>query len=68
MRFPQDNRRSLQQALIGFGEGFDAKPSAADDARQDPAVRGLTGGAGDQQDAATSAAVAARHGDRLRVR
>ena len=41
--FPQDNRTRLQQALIGFGEALDSKPSAADNARQDPAVRGLTG-------------------------
>jgi phospholipid/cholesterol/gamma-HCH transport system substrate-binding protein len=41
--FPQDNRHRLQQALTGFGEALDAAPSAADDARQDPAVRGLTG-------------------------
>jgi phospholipid/cholesterol/gamma-HCH transport system substrate-binding protein len=41
--FPQDNRLRLQQALTGFGEALDAAPSAADNARQDPAVRGLTG-------------------------
>jgi phospholipid/cholesterol/gamma-HCH transport system substrate-binding protein len=42
--FPQDNRHRLQQALIGFGAALDAKPTTADDARQDPAVRGLSGG------------------------
>jgi ABC-type transporter Mla subunit MlaD len=41
--FPQDNRHRLQQALAGFGTALDARPTAADDARQDPAVRGLTG-------------------------
>ena len=54
--FPQDNRRRLQQALIGFGEALDAKPSAADDARQDPAVRGLTGAEAINETLDTSAA------------
>ena len=54
--FPQDNRCRLQQALIGFGEALDAKPSAADDARQDPAVRGLTGAQAINETLDTSAA------------
>jgi phospholipid/cholesterol/gamma-HCH transport system substrate-binding protein len=40
---PADTRLRLQQALQGFGEALDSPPSAADDARQDPAVRRLTG-------------------------
>jgi phospholipid/cholesterol/gamma-HCH transport system substrate-binding protein len=39
-----DTRGNLQQALQGIGAGFGGKPSAADDAQQDPSVRGLTGG------------------------
>ena len=54
--FPQDNRYRLQQALIGFGEALDAPPSAADDARQDPAVRGLTGAQAINKTLDTSAA------------
>lgn len=38
-----DSRSSLQQALQGYGDALDSKPSAADNAEQDPAVRGLTG-------------------------
>jgi phospholipid/cholesterol/gamma-HCH transport system substrate-binding protein len=38
-----DTRRSLQETLIGFGESLNSKPSAEDDADQDPDVRGLTG-------------------------
>ncbi|MEX1141594.1 MAG: MlaD family protein [Thermoleophilaceae bacterium] len=37
-----DTRRSLQRTLIGFGEALDSQPTAADDADQDPDVRGLT--------------------------
>lgn len=40
----QDTRGSLQSLLIGLGEGLDTKPTAAEDATQDPAVRGKTGG------------------------
>jgi ABC-type transporter Mla subunit MlaD len=54
--FPQDNRHRLQQALIGFGEALDAKPSAVDEARQDPAVRGLTGAQAINKTLDTSAA------------
>lgn len=39
-----DTRKSLQETLVGLGEGFGTEPSAADDAQQDPSVRGLTGG------------------------
>ena len=46
-----DTRGSLQEAVKGFGDALDAEPSAADDAQQDPAVRGLTGGAGARRDA-----------------
>jgi virulence factor Mce-like protein len=38
-----DSRVSLQKALKGLGTAFDGRPSAADDAVQDPDVRGLTG-------------------------
>jgi ABC-type transporter Mla subunit MlaD len=38
-----DTRRNLQDTVIGFGEAIDSEPSAADDADQDPDVRGLTG-------------------------
>jgi phospholipid/cholesterol/gamma-HCH transport system substrate-binding protein len=38
-----DTRRSLQDTFIGFGEALDSEPTAADDADQDPDVRGLTG-------------------------
>jgi virulence factor Mce-like protein len=40
---PSDIRVQLQLALQGFGEALDSAPSATDDARLDPAVRGLTG-------------------------
>ncbi|MET0601713.1 MAG: MlaD family protein [Baekduia sp.] len=39
-----DTRGNLQQALQGLGAAFGSTPSAADDAQQDPSVRGLTGG------------------------
>jgi virulence factor Mce-like protein len=39
-----DTRGALQEAVKGFGAALGAEPSAADDARQAPAVRGLTGG------------------------
>jgi phospholipid/cholesterol/gamma-HCH transport system substrate-binding protein len=39
-----DTRGSLQDAVKGFGDALGSEPSAGDDARQDPAVRGLTGG------------------------
>jgi phospholipid/cholesterol/gamma-HCH transport system substrate-binding protein len=40
---PADIRVRLQQALQGFGTALDAPPSAAQEARADPAARGLTG-------------------------
>ena len=39
-----DTRRSLQETLQGLGEALDSEPTAAEDARQDPAVAGMTGG------------------------
>jgi phospholipid/cholesterol/gamma-HCH transport system substrate-binding protein len=39
-----DTRGSLQEAVKGLGDALDSKPTAAEDAVQDPAVRGLTGG------------------------
>lgn len=39
-----DERASLQDLLQGFGDTLDSEPTAADDATQDPLVRGLTGG------------------------
>jgi ABC-type transporter Mla subunit MlaD len=35
-----NDRESLQNLLIGLGDGLTRKPSAADDADQDPSVRG----------------------------
>jgi virulence factor Mce-like protein len=40
----QNVRGSLQQAVKGFGDALGSKPTPAEDATQDPAVRGLTGG------------------------
>jgi len=40
---PADIRNQLQQALQGVGQALDTTPTPADDALQDPAVRGLTG-------------------------
>jgi ABC-type transporter Mla subunit MlaD len=37
-----DTRRNLQDFLIGYGDGLTRKPSKADDAEQDPEVRGVT--------------------------
>ena len=39
-----DSRASLQDTLQGLGDTFNAKPTAAEDAVQDPAVRGMSGG------------------------
>jgi phospholipid/cholesterol/gamma-HCH transport system substrate-binding protein len=36
-----DTRANLQNFLIGYGDGLTRKPSKADDAEQDPEVRGL---------------------------
>jgi len=38
-----DSRKGLQETIKGLGVALDGKPSAAEDARQDPAVAGLTG-------------------------
>ncbi len=37
-------RGDLQEAVQGFGEALGSKPTPEEDAQQDPAVRGLTGG------------------------
>jgi ABC-type transporter Mla subunit MlaD len=39
-----DARANLQTLLIGIGLGLGGQPTAAQDATQDPSVRGLTGG------------------------
>jgi ABC-type transporter Mla subunit MlaD len=39
---PADVRFRLQQALHGLGQALDTRPSAAEEQRLDPAVRGLT--------------------------
>jgi phospholipid/cholesterol/gamma-HCH transport system substrate-binding protein len=39
-----DARRNLQTLLQGLGAALDGRPTAAQDATQDPIVRGLTGG------------------------
>jgi phospholipid/cholesterol/gamma-HCH transport system substrate-binding protein len=36
-----DTRENLQNFLIGYGDGLTRKPSAADNAEQDPEVRGI---------------------------
>jgi ABC-type transporter Mla subunit MlaD len=38
-----DTRQNLQDFLIGYGEGLTKKPNAAEDAEQDPIVRGVNG-------------------------
>jgi phospholipid/cholesterol/gamma-HCH transport system substrate-binding protein len=39
-----DTRGSLQEAVKGLGTTFNGKPTAAEDAEQNPAVRGLSAG------------------------
>jgi len=39
-----DTRLGLQKTLKGFGEAVNDKPTAADDAMQDPDVQGMSGG------------------------
>lgn len=39
-----DTRRNFQDALGAYGQALNAKPSAAQDATQDPAVKGMSGG------------------------
>jgi len=51
-----DTRGSLQEAVKGFGQALDEKPTAAEDARQDPGVRGLTGAQALNKTLATSPA------------
>jgi virulence factor Mce-like protein len=41
--FPSSVRAQLQQAVQGFGQALDTKPSTAEDRLLDPSVRGLTG-------------------------
>jgi ABC-type transporter Mla subunit MlaD len=38
----KDSRASLKRALAGYGQTLNSKPTAAEDATQDPSVRGLT--------------------------
>src|SRR5262249_15635411 len=38
----KNTRASLKRALAGYGQTLNAKPTAAEDATQDPSVRGLT--------------------------
>lgn len=49
-----DTRQALKQTAQGLGEGFGAKPTAAEDASQDPEVRGTTGGEAMNKTLATS--------------
>jgi virulence factor Mce-like protein len=51
-----DTRGSLQEAVKGFGQGLDERPTPAEDARQDPAVRGLSGAQALNKTLATSPA------------
>jgi ABC-type transporter Mla subunit MlaD len=39
-----DQRKALQETVGGLGDGFGSKPTAKEDASQDPVVRGKTGG------------------------
>lgn len=41
--FPASIRAQLQQAVQGFGQALDTKPTPADARRSSPSVRGLTG-------------------------
>ncbi len=38
-----ETRANLQNFLIGYGDGLTAKPTAAEDAEQEPEVRGING-------------------------
>lgn len=40
-----DTRRALRGTVAGLGDAFGSTPTAKEDASQDPAVRGVTGGA-----------------------
>ena len=57
-----DTRANLQDFLIGYGDGLTRKPSKADDAEQDPEVRGVNAAASAQQ------SLRARAGGRARRR
>ncbi len=45
----KDTRESLKRALAGYGRALNQEPTAAEDATQDPSVRGLTGAEGINQ-------------------
>lgn len=45
----KDSRESLKRALAGYGRTLNSTPTAAEDATQDPSVRGLTGAEGINQ-------------------
>jgi ABC-type transporter Mla subunit MlaD len=45
----KDSRESLRRALAGYGRALNQEPTAAEDATQDPSVRGLTGAEGINQ-------------------
>jgi phospholipid/cholesterol/gamma-HCH transport system substrate-binding protein len=45
----KDSRESLKRALAGYGRALNQQPTAAEDAAQDPSVRGLTGAEGVNQ-------------------
>jgi phospholipid/cholesterol/gamma-HCH transport system substrate-binding protein len=45
----KDSRESLKRALAGYGRALNQQPTAAEDATQDPSVRGLTGAEGVNQ-------------------
>jgi ABC-type transporter Mla subunit MlaD len=45
----KDTRESLKRALAGYGRALNSEPTAAEDATQDPSVRGLTGAEGINQ-------------------
>jgi ABC-type transporter Mla subunit MlaD len=51
-----DTRGSLQEAVKGFGQALDERPTTAEDARQDPGVRGLSGAQALNKTLATSPA------------
>lgn len=53
---PSQVRHQLQNALAGFGTALDTKPTAAENSRLDPAVRGLTGAQAINRTFTTSAA------------
>ena len=62
-RLNTDTRANLQNFLIYYGEGLTRKPDAAENAEQDPEVRGSERRPGDQQDLPPRARGAARRRD-----